>query len=130
MPSGKIAGFDRPLAETELIINTALDVTRDYGNNLENSEFRAEQEKVMKQELDAVRLTDLDVELSPSGFVVGVRIATGETEISDQIIEDVEDGMNGVVNNFDQVDGFVVPSGVRRGALEQVREFRYTIIAK
>lgn len=131
MAHGKIAGFDRPLVESELIINTALNVDRDYGAELENNEARAAEEDFVEKKLEwnVEDGRDMSVRLNQAGYVLGIEIATGRDEIADVHMNEIQSTIETIVNEEDRFDGFAVP-GPMRGAGELTDEFRYSIRAK
>jgi len=135
MAHGKIAGFGRPLAESELVINTALNVDREYGAELENNEYRAAEEEYIEKMLER-NVEDgrgMSVQLNPAGYILGIEIATGRDEIGDIHMNAIQSVIEMLVeedSDRDAFDGFAMPGGPMRRAYNLTDEFRYAIRAE
>ena len=135
MPHGKIAGFDRPLAESEIIISFTYDVDYDYGLSLETNSKRKEQEEIFEDKfrghVDVLgSLDDYTVRLSPAGRSLGVDLATGTTELLSDELNGIERAINNIADDMGVITGFIVPSAYGRNAGKMIDRLEYTIKTK
>lgn len=139
MPHGSIAGFDRPLAESELRFETLLRVDNEYGVDLERNSFRSEQEERMEEIVSnnvGRRVSkNMTLQLSPAGNSVGVAIALGTDEIvsgrsrNQGSLEGLVAGIEAIKREMDEVNSFGVP-GAFSGFGERTDEVLYSIKAE
>jgi len=129
MPHGKIAGFDRPLAESELILETALRVDRELGENLEDEVLRDEKESIIEERMGFLLSGDVTVKLSPAGFTLGVQVALGTDEVNSEEIDVIESAIKEFIEDSPDVDGFALPTGFKDMGAE-VDEMEYSIQSK
>lgn len=138
MPRGIIAGFPRPLTEGEIVINSGFAITDDYGANLENSDFRANEEDKMEQiivnTVGGGLGRDMAVKLGPAGNMTGIQIATSsdvilseETRGNVLSVVDIERVLNEIKDTVSGITGFRVPTSFPVGFAETVDEPYYGI---
>lgn len=142
MPEGKIAGFDRPLVESEIIVSTAFSVSDEYDEGgeltLENSGNRADVEDEIENFMSnngGRGFRDITVKLTPSGSLTGAQFATGRDEILSEeqrrfSLEEFESLLMDLVDDHPAFTGFRVPNAYNTGFGDYVDEPYYSIECK
>lgn len=141
MPQGKIAGFNRPLTEGEIIIQTAYLIEKDFGLSLDDGGKRAEFEDDLAKFLADSLLSGtakemtipFTVKASPAGRMLGVKIATNTDEIggvegiaSGFALSDIVEVLKKIPEEVDKVRTFTKPGAYRNFGEPQDR-LHYTI---